>query len=67
MGRNGGKTPHQKKPQKEERELDESDMEFIAKKKKEAALLKEMQTKAAGKGPFSSGASSGIKRSGGRG
>ena len=41
--------------------MDESDLAFLAKKKEEAAKLKEMQAKAAGKGPLTSG---GIKKSG---
>lgn len=53
--------PYQKKPKKDERDLDESDMAFIAKQKEEAAKLKELQAKAAGKGPLTSG---GIKKSG---
>jgi hypothetical protein len=57
----GGKVPYQKKPKKEDRELDESDLAYIAKQKEEAAKLKELQAKAAGKGPLTSG---GIKKSG---
>ena len=47
-----------KKPQQED---DESDVAFKAKQKEEAVRLKELQAKAAGKGPLSSG---GIKKSG---
>ena len=60
-GKARGKAPYQKKPKKEETEIDESDLAFKQKQKEEAAKLKEMQTKAAGKGPLVSG---GIKRSG---
>ena len=60
-GRAGGKVPYQKKPKKDERELDESDLAFKAKQKEEQQKLKEMQAKAAGKGPLTSG---GIKKSG---
>ena len=60
-GRASGKVPHQKKPKKEEKDLDESDVAFKLKQKEESAKLKEMQAKAAGRGPIVSG---GIKRSG---
>lgn len=53
--------PYQKKPKKEEREMDESDLAFKAKQKEEAAKLKELQAKASGKGPLGG---SGIKKSG---
>lgn len=60
-GRAGGKVPYQKKPKKDDKEMDEADLAFKQKQKEEAAKLKEMQAKAAGKGPLGSG---GIKKSG---
>jgi hypothetical protein len=59
--RQGGKLPFKKQPKKDEKEMDESDIAFKQKQKEEAAKLKEMQQKAAGKGPITSG---GIKKSG---
>lgn len=60
-GRAGGKVPYQKKPKKDDKELDESDLAFKLKQKEEAAKLKELQQKASQKGPLTGG---GIKKSG---
>ncbi|KAI8807030.1 coiled-coil domain-containing protein 72 [Cladochytrium replicatum] len=60
-GRQGGKLKPLKAAKKDNKELDESDLEFKKKQKEEQAKLKELQSKAAGKGPLASG---GIKKSG---
>ncbi|KAI8063085.1 translation machinery associated TMA7 [Thamnidium elegans] len=61
-GRQGGKLKPLKKPKKAQGGSDdEEDVAFKKKKMEEAKKLKEMQTKAAGKGPLLSG---GIKKSG---
>lgn len=59
--RDGGKKKPLKAPKKGEKVLDESDMEFKKKQQEEAKKLKELATKAQGKGPLSGG---GIKKSG---
>lgn len=41
-----------KKPKSSKGELDETDLEFLKKKKEEAAALKALKEKAAGKGGF---------------
>ena len=60
-GREGGKKKPLKAAKKDVKEMDEDDKEFAAKKREEAKKLKEMQAKAAGKGPLATG---GIKKSG---
>ncbi|KAF9421056.1 Translation machinery-associated protein 7 [Podila epigama] len=60
-GRAGGKAKPLKAPKKKAVELDEEDLAFKARLKEEQAKLKEMQQKAAGKGPLVGG---GIKKSG---
>ncbi|KAI9272203.1 translation machinery associated TMA7 [Helicostylum pulchrum] len=61
-GRQGGKLKPLKKPKKVQGGSDdEEDLAFKKKQMEEAKRLKEMQTKAAGKGPLLSG---GIKKSG---
>ncbi|KAK6347174.1 hypothetical protein TWF696_007250 [Orbilia brochopaga] len=60
-GRQGGKAKPLKAPKKEKKDLDEDDLAFKEKQKKEAAELKAMQEKAKGKGPLATG---GIKKSG---
>lgn len=52
-GRQGGKLKQMKKPKKEEKDLDESELAFKAKQKEEQAKLKELQAKAAKGGPMS--------------
>ncbi|CAO3565836.1 Translation machinery-associated protein 7 [Mortierella alpina] len=60
-GRAGGKAKPLKAPKKKVNDLDDEDLAFKAKQKEEQAKLKEMQQKAAGKGPLVGG---GIKKSG---
>ncbi|KAG0211527.1 Translation machinery-associated protein 7 [Mortierella sp. GBA30] len=60
-GRAGGKAKPLKAPKKKVNELDDEDLAFKAKQKEEQAKLREMQAKAANKGPLSGG---GIKKSG---
>jgi Translation machinery associated TMA7 len=54
-GRQGGKAKPLKAPKKKQVDEDEDDALFKKKKQEEAKKLKEMATKAAGKGPLSSG------------
>lgn len=70
-GRQGGKAKPLKAPKKKQVDEDEDDMAFKKKKQEEAKKLKEMATKAAGKGPLASGDelnlfTGGIKKSGGK-
>ncbi|KAJ6256707.1 hypothetical protein Dda_8573 [Drechslerella dactyloides] len=58
-GRQGGKAKPLKAPKKEKKDLDEDDLAFKEKQKKDAADLKAMQEKAKGKGPLGGG---GIKK-----
>ncbi|GAB5590183.1 hypothetical protein Unana1_05083 [Umbelopsis nana] len=60
-GRQGGKLKPLKAPKKKGGDMDEEDVAFKKKQQEEAKKLKEMQAKAAGKGPLVSG---GIKKSG---
>jgi len=60
-GRDGGKKKPLKAPKKQEKDLDEHDIEFKKKQQEEQKKLKEMAAKAAGKGPLATG---GIKKSG---
>ncbi|ORE07223.1 translation machinery associated TMA7 [Rhizopus microsporus var. microsporus] len=60
-GRQGGKLKPLKKPKKQNSDLDDEDLAFKKKQQEEAKRLKELQQKAAGKGPLLSG---GIKKSG---
>ncbi|KAI7876740.1 coiled-coil domain-containing protein 72 [Lichtheimia hyalospora FSU 10163] len=60
-GRQGGKLKPLKQKKKNNADLDEDDIAFKKKKAEEAKKLKEMQAKAAGKGPLMGG---GIKKSG---
>jgi len=60
-GRQGGKAKPLKAPKKQKTELDEADLEFKEKQKKEAAERKALAEQAKQKGPMSGG---GIKKSG---
>ncbi|KAL1932210.1 hypothetical protein VTP01DRAFT_9266 [Rhizomucor pusillus] len=60
-GRQGGKLKPLKQAKKKNVELDEDDIAFKKKQAEEAKKLKELQAKAAGKGPLLGG---GIKKSG---
>ena len=60
-GREGGKKKPLKAAKKADKELDDDDKALHAKQREEQKKLKEMATKAAGKGPLSGG---GIKKSG---
>ncbi|KAG0236460.1 translation machinery associated TMA7 [Mortierella sp. GBAus27b] len=60
-GRQGGKAKPLKAPKKKTADLDDDDVAFKNRQKEELAKLKEMQAKAAGKGPLLGG---GIKKSG---
>ncbi|XP_077539899.1 translation machinery-associated protein 7 homolog [Haemaphysalis longicornis] len=60
-GREGGKKKPLKAAKKGKKELDESDLEFMERKKAEEKMLKEAAAKAAKGGPLLSG---GIKKSG---
>ena len=60
----GGKAKPLKAPKVEKKEYDENDKAFIQKKKEEEKALKELKTKAAGKGSF---AGAGLKKSGSSG
>ena len=51
-GKAGGKAKPLKKPKSAAKDLDDSDLEFQMKKKEEAAALKALKEKAAGKGGF---------------
>ena len=51
-GKAGGKAKPLKKPKAAAKDLDESDLDFQKKKKEEAAALKALKEKAAGKGGF---------------
>lgn len=57
----GGKAKPLKAPKKGPKEQDEDDLAFKQKQKEEAAKLKELAAKAAGKGPMGGG---GMKKSG---
>ena len=59
-GREGGKKKPLKAAKKDTKELDDDDKALHAKQKEELKKLKEMASKAAGKGPLSGG---GIKKS----
>ncbi|CDS09228.1 Putative Coiled-coil domain-containing protein72 [Lichtheimia ramosa] len=60
-GRQGGKLKPLKQKKKNNNDLDEDDIAFKKKQAEEAKKLKELQAKAAGKGPLLGG---GIKKSG---
>lgn len=60
-GREGGKKKPLKAAKKDQKELDENDLEFKQKQKEQQKALKEAAAKAAGKGPLVTG---GIKKSG---
>ncbi|KAF9537489.1 Translation machinery-associated protein 7 [Mortierella hygrophila] len=60
-GRAGGKAKPLKAKKKVANELDEEDIAFQAKQKEDAAAMKALALKAAGKGPLVGG---GIKKSG---
>ncbi|XP_075553352.1 translation machinery-associated protein 7-like isoform X1 [Dermacentor variabilis] len=51
-GREGGKKKPLKTAKKEQKELDENDLEFKQKQKEQQKALKEAAAKAAGKGPL---------------
>ena len=53
-GREGGKKKPLKAPKKDAKDMDEDDKAFALKKREEEKKLKELQTKAAGKGPVAS-------------
>ncbi|KAI9792785.1 MAG: Translation machinery-associated protein 7 [Peltula sp. TS41687] len=59
----GGKAKPLKQPKKEKKELDEEDLAFKEKQKKDAQAKKELAEKAKGKGPMNTG-NQGIKKSG---
>eukprot|EP00894_Picocystis_sp_ML_P001168 jgi/Pico_ML_1/51685/g256.t1 len=61
VGKDGGKLKPLKQSKKGAKEYDEQDLEFLAKKKAEAAALKDLKEKAAGKGPMGG---AGLKKSG---
>ena len=52
VGKDGGKAKPLKQAKKEQKELDETDLEFQKKKKEEAAALKALKEKAGAKGGF---------------
>nr|XP_019014708.1 uncharacterized protein I206_00794 [Kwoniella pini CBS 10737]OCF53489.1 hypothetical protein I206_00794 [Kwoniella pini CBS 10737] len=58
-GRQGGKAKPLKAPKKVSKELDEDDIAFKEKQKREAAELKALAAKAGGKGPMGG---AGIKK-----
>ncbi|KAF3918271.1 hypothetical protein ABW21_db0202441 [Orbilia brochopaga] len=58
-GRQGGKAKPLKAPKKEKKDLDDDDVAFKEKQKRDAAELKAMQQKAKEKGPLGGG---GIKK-----
>jgi len=60
-GREGGKKKPLKAAKKADKNLDDDDLALHAKQREEQKKLKEMATKAAGKGPMVTG---GIKKSG---
>lgn len=60
-GREGGKKKPLKNPKKQSKDLDDDEMAFKQKQREEQKAMKEMQAKASGKGPLTSG---GIKKSG---
>ena len=60
-GHEGGKKKPLKAPKKDAKNMDEDDKAFMMKKREEEKKLKEIATKAAGKGPLATG---GIKKSG---
>ena len=62
-GRQGGKAKPLKQPKKDQKGLDEDDLEFKKKQQEEQKKLKEMAAKAGQKGPLLGG---GIKKSGGK-
>ncbi|ORX34821.1 translation machinery associated TMA7 [Kockovaella imperatae] len=62
-GRQGGKVKPLKAPKKEKKELDEDDLAFKEKQKKEQAELKAAAQKASQKGPMGG---AGIKKSAGK-
>ncbi|PNW77483.1 hypothetical protein CHLRE_10g438600v5 [Chlamydomonas reinhardtii] len=59
-GRDAGKAKPLKAPKKADKDYDDSDLEFLAKKKAEEAALKELRAKAA-KGAIGG---TGLKKSG---
>ncbi|XP_029908188.1 translation machinery-associated protein 7 [Myripristis murdjan] len=60
-GREGGKKKPLKAPKKQNKELDDEDMAFKQKQKEDQKAMEALKSKAAGKGPLTSG---GIKKSG---
>ncbi|KAA8914289.1 translation machinery associated TMA7 [Sphaerosporella brunnea] len=60
-GRQGGKAKPLKAPKKEKKDLDDADLEFKERQKKEAAERKALAEQAKKKGPLGGG---GIKKSG---
>ena len=60
-GRDGGKKKPLKQPKKGDKDLDDEDVAFKERQKKEQKELEALKAKAAGKGPLASG---GIKKSG---
>ncbi|KAF2964994.1 hypothetical protein GQX73_g8589 [Xylaria multiplex] len=61
QNREGGKVKPLKAAKKQQKELDDDDLAYREKQKADAKARAEMATKAAGKGPLTSG---GIKKSG---
>ncbi|KAF2691313.1 translation machinery associated TMA7 [Lentithecium fluviatile CBS 122367] len=63
-GQGAGTNPiHNKKPKKQEKELDEEDLAFKAKQQADKKAREELAKKAGGKGPMNTG-NQGIKKSG---
>ncbi|KAL3681482.1 hypothetical protein R1sor_024438 [Riccia sorocarpa] len=60
-GKQGGKLKPLKAPKKGDKDYDEADLAFMQKKKDEEKALKDLKTKAAGKGAFGG---TGLKKSG---
>jgi len=60
-GRDGGKKKPLKAPKKQNKDVDDEDMAFKQKQKEDQKAMEALKTKAAGKGPLTSG---GIKKSG---
>ena len=60
-GHEGGKKKPLKQSKKQAKEMEEEDKTFKQKQKEEQKRLKELKSKAAGKGPLATG---GIKKSG---
>ncbi|KAF2458064.1 translation machinery associated TMA7-domain-containing protein [Lineolata rhizophorae] len=63
-GQGTGTNPiHNKKPRKQQKDMDEDELEFKKKQQADKKAREEMAAKASGKGPLNSG-KQGIKKSG---